>query len=192
MKPTSLTLSFPDWHGSLLKKFSFPLETVESRMRFAIALSRENIVQKTGGPFGAAVFNAHTHELISCGVNRVVPLNCSIAHAEMIALSLAQKKFASFNLKSPGVPEMELVTTTEPCAMCLGAIPWSGIKKIVCGATDADARAVGFDEGCKPDNWIKVLQNCGISVLTSICNKEAVEVLREYGMSGEVIYNGGK
>ena len=33
----------------------------------------------------------------------------------------------------------ELVTTTEPCAMCLGAIPWSGLSSVVCGARDQDA-----------------------------------------------------
>jgi tRNA(Arg) A34 adenosine deaminase TadA len=192
MEPTSFELSLPDWLDTFLRHFTFPLKTLESRMRFVIVLSRENICRKTGGPFGAAVFNAHTNELISCGVNRVVPLNCSIAHAEMIALSLAQKRLSSFNLSDAGLPDLELVTSTEPCAMCLGAIPWSGIRKLVCGANDADARKAGFDEGCKPNDWQNELERCKISFITSVCREEAAEVLREYAKSGGIIYNGAK
>jgi len=42
-------------------------------MKFVLALCRENVIQGTGGPFSAAIFNRNTHQLISCGVNRVIP-----------------------------------------------------------------------------------------------------------------------
>jgi tRNA(Arg) A34 adenosine deaminase TadA len=47
-----------------------------------------------------------------------------------------------------------MVVSTEPCALCLGAIPWSGIRRLVCGARDEDARSIGFDEGEKVPYWI--------------------------------------
>ncbi|MBN1308045.1 MAG: hypothetical protein JXA18_09025, partial [Chitinispirillaceae bacterium] len=78
----------------------------------------------------------------------------------------------------------------EPCAMCFGALPWSGIRKLVFGATDADARAVGFDEGEKTANWIEALEKRGIAVTAEVCRQEAGEVLREYAKKGGVIYNG--
>ena len=190
MDHSSLILTLPVWIEPFTKKYTFPLATVEDRMGFVIALALENIKRKTGGPFAAGLFEAATGSLIAAGVNRVVPLNCSIAHAEMMAIGLAQQQLGTWNFGSGDQPAVELVTSTEPCAMCLGAIPWSGVGKVVCGATDADARAAGFDEGAKPDNWTKVLERQGISVVTGVCAEEAAAVFSVYKEAGGVIYNG--
>jgi hypothetical protein len=64
------------------------------------------------------------------------------------------------------------------------------VRALVCGATDADARAAGFDEGAKPHAWIEELTKRGIGVTTEICRKEAAEVLLNYRENGGVIYNG--
>lgn len=74
--------------------------------------------------------------------------------------------------------------------MCLGAIPWSGIKSLVCGARDEDARSIGFDEGDKPDNWTQNLQSRSISVKQDILRDEAKAVLQQYVDAGGIIYNG--
>ena len=66
-------------------------ETVESRMSLVIELSELNVDQRTGGPFAAAVFETETGRLISVGVNQVLASGVSSAHAEVCALSLAQK-----------------------------------------------------------------------------------------------------
>ncbi len=190
MQHASLILTLPVWVEPFLERFSFPLASIEARMRFVIAMANENIKRKTGGPFAAALFNGTTGELIAPGVNRVVPLNCSLAHAEMMAIGLAQQLLDTFDLGAPGFPDVELVTSTEPCAMCLGAIPWSGVRKLVCGATDADARAAGFDEGAKSGTWKADLEKRGISVAAGVCRKEANAVLKEYTEQGGFIYNG--
>lgn len=189
MASPNIQLCLPDWLGSFITDHQQPLTTVESRMRLVIELARLNIEQRTGGPFGAAVFNLETHELVSAGVNLVVPSNCSIAHAEMIAISTAQQQLGNYDLGAAGMPPFELVSSTEPCAMCFGALPWSGIRHLSCGARDEDARAIGFDEGPKHPHWIKELKNRGISVDRDICRDEAREILNGYAEAEGVIYN---
>lgn len=159
-------------------------------MMLAIDLARQNIKHKTGGPFGAAIFDMEKHTLLSAGVNLVLPSSCSMAHAEMVAISIAQKKLATFDLGAKESLRYELVTSSEPCAMCFGALPWSGIRHLSCGARDEDARAIGFDEGPKMTKWIQALEERGISVETDICRDEAAEVLSAYAFHNGEIYNG--
>jgi len=156
-------------------------------MQLAIALSKESVGHKTGGPFGAVVVNAQTGELVSVGINLVTSAGLSIAHAEMVALSLAQLSVGQWNLSHSGT--LQLVTSCEPCAMCFGALPWSGIKSLVCGARKEDAEAAGFDEGDKPDQWVKSLQRRGIEVQRGVLRPEAASVLAYYKQSGGPIYN---
>jgi len=82
------------------------------------------------------------------------------------------------------------VTRTEPCAMCLGAIPWSGVRRLVCGARDEDARQVGMDEGDKPDDWEACFGRRGIAVTRDVCRAGAADVLLAYRDGGGLIYNG--
>ena len=184
-----LILRLPDWTGSFLSSTPRIYESTEDRMRLVLSLARQNVEKKTGGPFGAAVFNKDTGELISPGVNIVTESSCSMAHAEIMALSLAQKLLGSFDLSSEGLPHCELYTSTAPCAMCLGAVPWSGIRRLVCGAADEDARAIGFDEGAKVEDWTGELEKRGIEVITGFLRSEAVGVLTMYKGKGGVIYN---
>ena len=157
-------------------------------MRFAIELSRSNVKEKTGGPFGALVCDSATGEIISAGVNTVVSSSCSIAHADIIAIALAQCRAGTFDLGSEP-NRFELVSSCEPCAMCFGAIQWSGVRSLVCGARKADAEAIGFDEGAKPRSWVAECRRRGVSVARDVLRKEAVEVLHEYSMLGRQIYN---
>jgi len=94
------------------------------RMLAVVELSRLNAVHRTGGPFGAAVFESATGRLIAAGVNVVVESCCSHAHAEMVALAAAEQRLETFDLGRHNTA-LELVTSTEPCAMCFGAIIWS-------------------------------------------------------------------
>lgn len=73
--------------------------------------------------------------------------------------------------------------------MCLGAVMWSGVRRLVCGARGADAEAVGFDEGAKPAAWPEALERRGILVLRDVCREQAAAVLRDYHASGGIIYN---
>ncbi len=74
--------------------------------------------------------------------------------------------------------------------MCLGAIPWSGVRSVVCGARAADAARAGFDEGDKPLRWVRGLRRRGIKVARDVCRGEASAVLRRYSDTGGSIYNG--
>ena len=188
MIPDEFTIRLPDWVGPFLTEQSDVFATVEDRMRLVIDLALANVDHDLGGPFGAAVLDRDSGRLISVGVNRVIASNCSIAHAEMVALSLAQRALGSYDLGADGLPVCELVTSTEPCAMCLGAIPWSGVRRVICGARDEDARTIGFDEGHKPADWVGALEERGIDVVRDVLREAAAAVLMHYHDSGGVVY----
>ncbi len=161
---------------------------LKARMELAVELARRNVEHATGGPFGAAVFERESGRLLAAGVNLVVLAGISAAHAELIALTLAQLRVGSFDLGAPGLPVHELVTSVEPCAMCLGALPWSGVRRVVCGAAGEDAERAGFDEGAKPDAWPAELERRGIEVVRGVLRREAAKVLQEYAERGGQIY----
>jgi tRNA(Arg) A34 adenosine deaminase TadA len=167
------------------------LDTAEARMRLAIELANRNIEHRTGGPFGAAIFETVAWRVVGVGVNLVETSNCSILHAEMVAIAMAQRTAGSYDLAAGGRPCHELATSTEPCAMCLGAIPWSGIRRVLCGARGQDACEIGFDEGAKPADWVGELNKRGIEVARDILREEARAVLRRYAERGGTIYNAG-
>jgi tRNA(Arg) A34 adenosine deaminase TadA len=163
---------------------------MEDRMRFVISLAQQNVERQSGGPFGAGVFDEQGH-LAAAGVNIVVTRNCSILHAEMIAIALTQKELGRYDISDGGKSGYELVTSTEPCAMCFGALLWSGITRLVCGARDEDARRIGFDEGPKPGSWEQALEERGIKVVRDVLRREAAAVLDLYVQRGGPIYNAG-
>jgi len=188
VKFKSIHIDLPAWmQQSLLDAPEF-FATHNERMKFAIDLSRQNIEHNTGGPFGAAVFDMDSGRLIAAGVNMVTTACFSIAHAEIVALAQAQAILGNFNLGGKEMPRCELVTTTAPCAMCLGAIPWSGVRMLVCGARDEDARAVGFDEGSKRLDWIDELKVRDIDVVCDVLRSEAATVLTDYVKNGGIVY----
>jgi tRNA(Arg) A34 adenosine deaminase TadA len=189
MRYPQFVLQLPDWVEAFLPAADTVYPTVEDRMRLVIALSRYNVKQGTGGPFGAAIFHLHTHRLFAAGVNLVTSVSCAILHAEMVAIIMAQQMAGHYDLGKVGMPAYELVSSTEPCAMCFGAVLWSGVRQLVCGAREEDARQVGFDEGPKVVEWIQALENRGITVVRDICRHEAAAVLRQYSTSGGIIYN---
>ncbi len=188
----ALRVDLPSWIAEFRRRMPDRLPSAEERMEVAISLSRQNVVAGSGGPFGALVVSAEDGQVIALGVNRVEPAACSSAHAEIVALSLAQQLSGHWNLADHPAAPLQLVTSCEPCAMCLGAIPWSGVESVLCGATKADAEAAGFDEGDRPDAWIDKLKARGISVTAGLKRAQAASVLDQYARSGQTIYGPGK
>ncbi|MDK9724921.1 MAG: nucleoside deaminase [Sterolibacteriaceae bacterium MAG5] len=184
----ALHLEIPAWLAAVAASQP-PLADDGARMAFVIGLARRNAAAG-GGPFAAAVFESAGGRLVAAGVNRVVEAACSAAHAEILALSLAQQGLGCHDLGASGLPVHELVSSAEPCAMCLGAVVWSGVRRVVCAARDEDVRAIGFDEGPKPEDWVAVLAARGIAVRRDVLRAEAIAVLREYAAGGGDIYNG--
>jgi tRNA(Arg) A34 adenosine deaminase TadA len=190
MRLPQYTVQLPDWvdefvTDNLDKHFLSP----EERMQLAISLAEKNIDQG-GGPFGAMVFEKDNGRILAPGINLVLQTNSSVMHAEIVAIILAQQQVNSFDLGTEGLPEYELVTSTEPCAMCLGAVPWSGIASLVCGARDEDAREIGFDEGDKPVEWWEYFKSRNIQVTRDVLRHEATAVMQRYINQGGIIYNG--
>jgi tRNA(Arg) A34 adenosine deaminase TadA len=184
-----VVLGLPEWVEELIPDPDRAYPTEEDRMRLAIELSRQNVAHGTGGPFGAGVFDLSTNRLVAPGVNLVTTTNLSTAHAEIVAIMIAQQVVGHFDLGGQGRPPYELVASTEPCAQCFGSVPWSGVRRLACGARDEDACAIGFDEGPKMSDWIPALERRGISVVRDVCRDEAATVLEEYAGRGGVIYN---
>jgi len=185
----TLTIMLPDWVARFLGQRPATCPTTEERMELVLALAGEN-VRRGGGPFAAAIFEEQTGRLVAPGVNLVVSLNCSLAHAEMVAIGIAQQQAGTFDLGMSGMPALQLVTSTEPCAMCLGAIPWSGVRSIACSARGEDAEKIGFDEGDKPVSWVNGLLRRGIAVSRDVMREKGIAVLAGYAELGGIIYNG--
>jgi len=177
MKIPSMTIELPQWLKDHISDINPIFSSTEEMMRFVIKLSMLNIDHQTGGPFAAGIFNLDTGELLTPGVNLVLSSNCSVMHAEIVTIMMAQGIKETYDLGGQDLPSYQMIVSCEPCAMCFGAIPWSGIKQLTCAARDSDARKIGFDEGAKLPDWKKALEERGITVVTDLCRKEAVEVL---------------
>ncbi|HEX8905752.1 MAG TPA: nucleoside deaminase [Longimicrobiaceae bacterium] len=189
MSLPTVTVTLPGWVDSAVEiGRAYPSD--EEKMRLAIELSRQNVLRESGGPFGAAVFERGSGTLVAVGVNSVVRLNNCTLHGEMMAFMLAQKRLGCFTLKTPGGPRYELVTSCEPCAMCLGATLWSGVTRLVCGAHRDDATRQGFEEGPVFPESYAYLEERGIEVVHGVLRAEAAEVLELYRARRGPIYNG--
>jgi tRNA(Arg) A34 adenosine deaminase TadA len=184
---THINIALPVWLNEFIERLPTIFATPEQQMQLVIDAANHNIDNKTGGPFAAAIFDQNTHALISLGVNLVSSQNISMLHAEMLAITLAQQALNTFDLSTKG--DFTLVTSCEPCAMCFGAIPWSGVTKVICGATESDARAVGFDEGDKPKHWQQSLIKRGINVQCHVKHAQAAHIFTHYQQLGGLIYN---
>ena len=147
----------------------------EAKMRFVIEAAVENVQHETGGPFSAAIFEMETGRLVVLGINVVVPVQQSWAHAEMTAFAHAQNRLNSNSLRG-----CMLVTSCEPCAMCSGAIPWSGGEKMIYGATREMAEKIGFDEGYKGERWREEFIRRGIRITSPLLGEEAFAPFRLY------------
>jgi len=189
---SEIALKLPVWMQAYVEGSAGVFSTAEDRMRFVIELSRQNVERGTGGPFGAGVFEQGSGRLIAVGVNQVESSNCSIAHAEMMAIALAHHALGNYDMGGEQGVTFELITSTEPCVMCLGAVCWSGVKTVVCGARDEDARMIGFDEGPKPQDWVRALESRGIGVVQDVLREQAAAVLTQYREQGGLIYNPGR
>ncbi|MGH8155314.1 MAG: nucleoside deaminase [Rhodanobacteraceae bacterium] len=159
----------------------------ETRIALAIELARGNVEHATGGPFGAAVFDA-AGALVAVGVNRVEPLRSSLAHAEIIALVAAQRALRRAHLNSSG-GRYTLATSAQPCCQCYGAIVWAGVDELLVGARATDTESlVGFDEGPLPADWSGELERRGIRVTCDLGREAARAVLRAYAAAGGTRY----
>jgi tRNA(Arg) A34 adenosine deaminase TadA len=126
----------------------------ESYMRLAIQKTREGIAAGQS-PFGSVIVQGG--QVIAATHNTVWRDGDPTAHAEVNCIRQAARE-----LKTIALQGCTLYSTTEPCPMCLSAIHWAKIERVVFGATIADAAAAGFHELYVP---AKDLANMGQSLL---------------------------
>lgn len=185
-----LTLKPPTWAVSELNQMPKFLPTLEERMAAVIRFSRLNFLNNTGGPFAAGVFECASGKLVVIGVNRVMPSNCSSAHAEIMAISLAQQILGTYDLGGLEMPAHQLVVNWRPCAMCYGAVPWSGVRSLVVAGDGPELEDItGFDEGPVHPNWQEELEKRGIEVINNILRAEAIAAYEEFAASQNFVYN---
>jgi tRNA(Arg) A34 adenosine deaminase TadA len=148
-------------------------ESDDAKIAFAIELARRNVLERTGGPFGAAVFAVGGDRPVGVGVNIVETLHNSVLHAETVAFMDAEAALRNHDLSGH-----ELFASVEPCAMCLGATHWSGVERLVFAGAREDAQAVGYDEGPVFRESYEYLEARGLRVVRGLRRNESAEVLR--------------
>ena len=188
---TEFAAAVPPWLVEELPELAAasPYRTVEERIAVVNRLADRNWRSGSGGPFAAIVVDAASGELVSAGVNVVLATNLSMMHAEVMALSLAQRALGRWDLGAEGA-ELELVVNWRPCVMCYGATMWSGVRALTMAGEGAEVdELTGFDEGPMPSDWRGEFERRGIRVSVGVGHDDAIEVFRAFGASDAVVYN---
>jgi tRNA(Arg) A34 adenosine deaminase TadA len=187
---TQLKIDIPAWLTDEVSTVPLTLPTPEDRMRVVNRLAERNHLEGTGGPFAALVTSAESGRLVAAGVNLVLDSGLSSAHAEVIAISLAQARVGHWDLSANGA-RFELVVNWRPCAMCYGALLWSGVRQLTIAGDGPELETfTGFDEGPLRSDWAQQLEQRGIAVRSGVLRDEALEVFRAYGARTDaVVYN---
>jgi len=138
-------------------------------MQQAISLAQE--VKSSGDvPVGALIVN-EAGEILSSGKNEREKDNDPTAHAEIVAIIKASEKIGSWRLD-----DLTLVVTLEPCVMCAGAILQSRIKRLVFGAFDQKAGAVGSSLDVIRD--VRALTK--VEVVSGVLEDECAKLLTDF------------
>jgi len=108
-------------------------------LRQAIQLAKDHCRDGKGGPFGAVV--VREEEVVGMGWNQVVEATDPTAHAEILAIREAAGRLGTHILD-----ECVIYCSCEPCPMCLSAIYWAHIPRVVFAAAGVDAQSAGFND----------------------------------------------
>jgi tRNA(adenine34) deaminase len=138
-------------------------------MQQAIAIANE---AKSSGdvPVGALIVN-EAGEVLSLGKNEREKDNDPTAHAEIVAIRRAGEKLGSWRLD-----DLTLIVTLEPCVMCAGAILQSRINRLVFGAFDQKAGAVGSSLDVIRD--VRALSK--VEVVSGVLENECAKLLTDF------------
>jgi tRNA(Arg) A34 adenosine deaminase TadA len=178
----------PPWLVSELDALPEFLPSAEDRVSLVNRLADRNWREGNGGPFAAAVVDTESGKLVSVGVNVVLSSGLSSTHAEVVALSLAQVRTGDWDLGA--TLHLQLVVNWRPCAMCYGALIWSGVRHLLIAGSGPECEDLtGFDEGPLHEAWAHELESRGIGVVEGVLRDEAIAVFAEYGRSDATVYN---
>lgn len=145
---------------------------VEQAMLHAIHLSNEKMKEGKGGPFGAVIIKDNI--IIAEGWNQVTSSNDPTAHAEVVAIRNACATLNTFNLEG-----CTLVTSCEPCPMCLAASYWSRVDNIIYANTRFDAADIGFDDSFFYDELNRSIEERHVP-MTQMLRDEGLSAFKEW------------
>ena len=145
------------------------LMSEQDYIREAIRLSVEN-VNNGGGPFGAVIVK--DGNIIATGVNRVTSHNDPTAHAEVNAIRKACEILNTYDLSG-----CEIYSSCEPCPMCLGAVYWARLSKLVFANTKKDAKDINFDDSFIYDEIALPIEKRSLPT-TTLLRDEALAAFR--------------
>lgn len=185
---TEFAATLPAWLIAELPSLPTVLATEQERVRLTNELADRNWREANGGPFAALVVDSATGEVVSIGVNVVLSSGLSSTHAEVVALSLAQVRTGTWDLGADR--DLQLVVNWRPCAMCYGALIWSGVRHLLIAGSGPECEDLtGFDEGPLHDEWVAELEARGIRVTEGVLRDDAIAVFDAYGKSDATVYN---
>lgn len=147
------------------------MEKDKKYLHRAIEIAHESI-KIGGGPFGAIIVK--DDKIITEASNKVVLNNDPTAHAEILAIRQAASLLNSYDLNG-----CILYSSCEPCPMCLGAIYWSGIKKVIYSCSRTEAEEAGFSDKLIYEEIMLDPSDRSIS-FARLIDPEAKEVFREW------------
>ncbi len=174
-------IDLPAWVADELADVPDVLPTHEDRMALVHRLAARNFVEGNGGPFAAIVVERETGRIVSVGVNVVLASGVSAAHAEVVALGLAQARLGTWDLGGSGLAAHELVVNWRPCVQCYGATLWSGVTSLVVAGSGPELEEItSFDEGPMVADWAEQFEARGISVLDGVLREQAIAVFHDY------------
>ncbi|MFJ8107708.1 nucleoside deaminase [Streptomyces sp. NPDC096132] len=187
-------VALPAWIDDELADVPAVIPGVQDRMRLVHRLADRNWREGNGGPFAALVAERATGRIVSVGVNVVLATGVSSAHAEVVALGLAQTAAGGWDLGGDGLPTHELVVNWRPCVQCYGATLWSGVRGLVVAGEGPELEEITtFDEGPLGADWAEQCEARGIEVVHDVLREEALAVFRNYRKAVDggdiVVYN---
>src|SRR5262245_29597458 len=146
---------------------------IEEATRLAI----ESVEKGWGGPFGAVIVK--NGEIVGRGQNRVLLTGCPVFHAEITAIMDACQRLnpkaplgsgssagtlLELIPREPGSPDLvperarmlkgcEIYVNAAPCPMCMSAIYWARLDRVVFAASLDDASQIGFDDAFQYEDF---------------------------------------
>ncbi len=148
----------------------------EAYMRLAIEKTREGIAAGQS-PFGSVI--VRDGQVIAATHNTVWRDGDPTAHAEVNCIRQAARELKTIALRG-----CTLYSTTEPCPMCLAAIHWAKLERVVYGATIADAAAAGFHELYVAAKELANLGRSPLRVEDGLLREECAALFAEWRATG--------
>jgi tRNA(adenine34) deaminase len=110
-------------------------------------------------------------QIVGAGHNRPIGLSDPTAHAEIIAIRSAASRLKTYRLET-----VSIYVTLEPCVMCVGAMVNARIARVIYGARDEKAGALGSVYDIGRDGRL----NHRFEVVGGVMESECAEILREF------------